>query len=95
MHHFVLTQTYTFNTDAANNPHHLALRAYYFPGSFIPSAQKHGNSKRDQPFFPTWPSTKETIKSECQTAGPKQAIHRVSEKVGGLMSSYPWATPTQ
>ena len=27
------------------------------------------------------------IKSECETAGPKQAIHRVSEKVGGLMSS--------
>ena len=34
-----------------------------------------------------WPSTKEMIKSECETAGPKQAIHCVSEKVGGLMSS--------
>ena len=27
------------------------------------------------------------IKSECETAGPKQAIHHVSVKVGGLMSS--------
>ena len=78
---------YLFNTDAANNPHHLALLAYCFPGNFIPSAQKHGNSKCEQPFFPTWPSYKEMIKSECQTSSPKQAIHCVSEKIGGLMSS--------
>ena len=35
-----------------------------------------------------WPSTKEMIKSECEAAGPKQAVHRVSEKVDGLMLSF-------
>ena len=73
-----------------NNPHHLALLVYHFPPGIIPKAQKHGNAKRDEPFYPSWVSTKELIKSECQASGPKQTVHRVSDQVGGLLSSsYP------
>ena len=53
----------------------------------VPKAQKHGNAKRDEPFYPSWVSTREMIKSECLTSGPKQAVHHVSDKVGGLLSS--------
>ena len=60
---------------------------YHFPPGVIPKAQKHGNAKSDEPFYPSWVSTRELIKSECLTSGPKQAVHRVSDKVGGLLSS--------
>ena len=68
-------------------PHHLALLVYYFPNKCIPVAQKHGNSKTDRPFYPTWESTRELMKSEGKSAGPKEVVGRVSEKVGGIMSS--------
>ena len=52
-----------------------------------PRPQKHGIAKEDRPFFPTWASTKQLVKAECQASGPKEEIHRVSDKVGGLLSS--------
>lgn len=58
--------------DVSNNPHHLALVVYHFPPGKIPKAQKHGNANVNDPFYPSWASTKELIKSECRTSGPKQ-----------------------
>lgn len=54
---------------------------YYFPPGIIPKAQKHGNAKANDPFYPSWTSTKKLIKSECHSLGC------VSDKVGGLLSS--------
>ena len=60
----------------------------------IPKAQKHGNAKMDDPFYPSWVSTKDLIKSECKTSGPKQTVHRVSDQVDGLLlSSCPGQLP--
>ncbi len=75
------------SSDSLHNPHHLALAVYRFPPNVVPKPQKHGNAIEDKPFFPTWASTKQLVKTECQSSGPKQAVHRVSDKVGGLMAS--------
>ena len=68
-----------FLIDVSNNAHHLALIVHHFPPGIIPKAQRHGNAKRDEPFYPSWVSTKELIKLECQASGPKQTVHRVSD----------------
>ena len=60
-----------FLIDVSNNPHHLAMIVYHFPPSIMPKAQKHGNAKRDEPFYAAWVSTKELIESEHQASGPK------------------------
>lgn len=65
----------------------MALVVYRFPPGVVPRPQKHGNAIEDRPFFPTWASTKQLVKTECQTCGPKETVHRVSDKVGGLVSS--------
>jgi len=65
----------------------LALAVYRFPTGVVPRPQKHGNVKEDRPFFPTWANTKQLVKTKCQASGSKEAIHRVSDKVGGLLSS--------
>ena len=76
-----------FIADASYNPHHLALIVYYFPSGILPLAQKHGNAKEDIPFFPTLASTRDLVKMECQDSGPKQVLHNVSSRIGGLLSS--------
>jgi hypothetical protein len=46
----------------------------------------HGNSKSKKPYYPTWPSTRELIKKECESHGPKHTIQSVSSKVGGVLN---------
>ena len=57
-----------FLIDVLNNPHHLARIVYHFPPGIIPKAQRHGNAKRDEPFYPSWVRSKELIKLECQAS---------------------------
>ena len=52
----------------------------------MPTISSHGNSKDKKPFFPTWPSTCDLIKSHC-SKGPKATLHQVSSEVGGLTDS--------
>lgn len=73
-------------SDASNNPHHLGILVYQIPLNFTPQIVKHGNSKRDLPFFPTWPSTKEMIKCES-SCGPKETMSRVCSRAGGIQAA--------
>jgi len=75
------------SADASNNPHHLCLVTYHIPPEFIPEIKSHGNSKSNQPFFPTWPSTKELIKQESEHGGPKETVAKVSAQVGGILKA--------
>ena len=52
----------------------------------MPTISSHGNSKDKKPFFPTWPSTCDLIKSHC-SKGPKATLHQVSSEVEGLTDS--------
>ena len=72
-------------SDASGNPHHLCLAVYYIPRGFSPTASPHGNAKSKIPYHPTWPSTRELIKQECNVHGPKRVVQSVSSKVGGVM----------
>ena len=36
-------------------------------------------------FFATWPSTVDTIKTECLQQGPKSTIEAVCAKAGGIL----------
>ena len=69
-----------------DNPHHLALVVYLIPPGSVAIPFPHGNSKSDMPFYPTLPSVVEKIKVES-SAGPKEAVARVSESVGGVMNA--------
>ena len=42
------------------------------------------SSKSNRPFYPTLPSTLASIRSECKTKGPKQAVACVSAAMGGM-----------
>ena len=58
---------------------------------FKPQVVPHGNSKSNQPFYPTLPSTMKLIKSSCHT-GPKATVGSVSGQVGGMENAtYPGA----
>ena len=70
--------------DSSQRPHHLCLVVYRFPPSFVPKISSHGNSKEKRPFYPTWPSTRDLIKSRCIKEGPKETIEHVSSQVGGV-----------
>lgn len=59
---------------------------YRIPRNFEPTISSHGNSKDKKPFYPTWPSTCDLIKSHC-SKGPKAILHQVSSEVGGLTDS--------
>ena len=60
------------------------LVVYYLPRGFTSTIQPHGNSKDPNvEFHPTWPSTKELMKSE--DCGPKEGVARISFKVGGIL----------
>ena len=60
---------------------------YHIPHGFTPTLKKHGNSKGDVPFHPTWLSTKLKIKEECVAHGPKSTIADVSAKAGGVLKA--------
>lgn len=80
----ICTCTLLQHADAANNPHHLCLVTYHMPVNFVPEIKCHGNSKTSQPFFPTWPCTKQLIKSESGSSGPKETVAKVSAMMGGI-----------
>ena len=67
---------------------------YYIPDGYVPSVVPHGNSKSNKPFFPTLPSTAETIKEKCVSSGPKAVVACVDSSDGGIMeASYPSQLP--
>ena len=67
-----------------NNPHHLRLVTYRMPVNFTPEIKCHEICKTGRPFFPTWPSTKELIKSESGSSGPKETVAKISAKMDGI-----------
>ena len=74
-------------TDPKGNPHHLCMVSYRIPKDFTPVVVPHGNSKTNQPFFPTLPSTKVLIAAQSHSCGPKETVSAVSEKVGGVVNA--------
>ena len=76
-----------FLADSDCNPHPLCVVVYYIPSGFVPHVSTHGNSKSGKPFFPTLPSTVESIKKECQSSGPKEVVQTMSADVGGVMDA--------
>ena len=80
----IRTCTFLQYADAENNPHHLCMVTYHMPVNFIPEMKCHGNSKTGQPFFPMWPSTKQLIKRESGSSGPKETVAKVSAVMGGI-----------
>lgn len=76
-----------YHIDASRRPHHLCMIVYHFPPSFVPTIASHGNSKDKKPFFPTWPSTRDLVKSQCLKMGPKDTIQHVTEEVGGVLQA--------
>jgi len=74
-------------TDPQGNPHHLCLVSYRLPHGFNPVVVPHGNSKSNQPFFPTLPSTKALIEAQSQRSGPKETLNVVSTKLGGVVNA--------
>ena len=75
--------TYFF-TDNNGNPHHLCLAVYYIPAGFKPIVSAHGNSNDLKPFHPTWPSTRQRIKEECNKQGLKETVSIVHLKLVGV-----------
>lgn len=72
----------------------MCLVVYYLHSGDLPEAKCHGNSKDNVPFYPTWPSTKQKIKVECMSSGPKEAVSSISGDVGGvLLASAPELLP--
>ena len=47
----------------------------------------HGNSKQTYSYCRTSPSTMLMLKEECKDAGPKDTVHNVYEKQGGILSA--------
>jgi hypothetical protein len=66
--------------------HQLSLLCYHIPTGFKPFVLPHGNSKSKVPFYPTWPSTMNSIKQELkQKHGPKEVVSLVSKKSGSML----------
>lgn len=65
----------------------LCLLSYRIPEGFVPEVHPHGNDKTGKPFFPTLPSTKQSIKEEAKEKGPKQVLATVSKKLGGILQA--------
>ena len=57
------------------------------PPGFVPTIKTHGNSKKSIPFHPTWSSTKQQIKVECGTQGPKGVVASLSAAAGGVLAA--------
>ena len=70
--------------DSSQRPHHLCLVVYRFPPSFVAKISSHGNSKDKRPFFPTWLSTRDLLRSHCIDQGPKETVEYISSQVGGV-----------
>ena len=73
--------------DPEGNPCHLCLLSCRFPHGFTPAVAPHRNSKSNQPFFPTLPSTKALIAAQSQSSGPKESMGVVSAAVGGALNA--------
>lgn len=63
----------------------LALVQYVFSeDEHEVAVQKYGKAKEDKPYFRTFPSTVEKLKSFCKDNKPKSAIHLTSDASGGV-----------
>ena len=61
---------------------------YHLPKGFVPTVKSHGNSKKSNPFHPTWSSTKIKIKSKCTAGeGPKHIVSSISNATGGIIKA--------
>ena len=60
---------------------------YHFPAGFTPTLASHGNAKEKKPYYPTWPSTLDKIKSECLKQGPKATVECLSFAAGGVIGA--------
>ena len=70
--------------DNFGNPHHLGIAIYYiYQRNSNLLFQAMGIQRGKKPFHPTWPSTKERMKIQCQVRGPKETVSVVSSKAGG------------
>ena len=78
---------FVFLADSQNSPHHLCLVVYRIPPGYVPAVKKHGNSKVDLPFHPTWPSTKQRIKEECILHGPDNTVSLITAEQGGILNA--------
>ena len=56
-----------------------------YPTLSQPSA--YGNSKSEQPFYPTLRSKMAKIKDNSKQAGPKKMISKVSSELGGVIGA--------
>lgn len=66
---------------------------YHLPKEFVPTVKSHGNSKKDNPFHPTWSSTKIKIKNKCAAGkGPKHIVSSISNATGGIIKASPPGT---
>ena len=74
-------------TDPQGNPHHLCLVSYCLLHGFNPVVVPHGNSKLNQPFFPTLPSMKALIEAQSQRSGSKETLNVVITKLGGIVNA--------
>ena len=75
-----------FLVDSHKQPHKLCFIIDYIPEGFEPKVQPHDNSKQQAPYYPTLPSTLETIAND--SGGPKEILSKVSATVGGVLAAY-------
>ena len=54
---------------------------------FTPTLKKHGNSKVEKPFHPTWLSTKQQIKKMCIDYGPAETVCSITTEAGGIVQA--------
>ena len=73
--------------DSENSPHHLCLVVCRIPAGFVPAVKKHGNSKGETPFHPTWTSTRQRIKEECILLGPDGTVSHITAEQGGILKA--------
>ena len=73
-----------YNLDPDGNPHRLCFLSYRLPDGFKPVIVPHGNTKSNQPFYPTLPQYKSP---ECKASGPKETLYKVSAKIGGIKNA--------
>ena len=60
---------------------------YHFPAGFTLTLASRGNAKEKKPYYPTWPSTLDKIKSECLKQGPKATVECLSFAAGGVIGA--------
>ena len=77
------------HTDNTGEVLPLALVVYKFDG--VPAhavvVRPHGNAKSNKPYRRTRESTKNMIKEELEHCDPKEAVNKVFEERGGMISA--------